>query len=81
MCGYYATPREKATPEGYTHDWTAFVKGDHETDLEEEGSDLKYVVRKVVFQLHKDFEPNATRGNGKYCCYYYTIVQNYNWVA
>ena len=80
LYGYYATPREKATPEGYTHDWTAFVKGDHETDLEEDGSDLKHVVRKVVFQLHEDFEPNATRGNGKYC-YYYTIVQNYNWVA
>ena len=62
MCGYYATPREEATPEGYTHDWTAFVKGDHERDVEEDGSDLKHVVRKVVFQLHEDFKPNATRG-------------------
>jgi YEATS domain-containing protein 1/3 len=60
LCGYFATPREKATPEGYTHDWTAFVKGDHEK--EENGSDLSHIVRKVVFQLHEDFEPNATRG-------------------
>ena len=38
------------------------MKGDHERDLEEDGSNLKHVVRKVVFQLHEDFKPNATRG-------------------
>lgn len=37
------------------------MKGDH-GERPGESSDLKHVVRKVVFQLHKDFEPNATRG-------------------
>ena len=62
MCGYFATPREEPTPEGYTHDWTAFVKGDHERGDLEEGHDIKHVVRKVVFQLHESFKPNDTRG-------------------
>ena len=36
------------------------MKGDRERG--EDGGDLKHVVRKVVFQLHEDFKPNATRG-------------------
>ena len=60
MWGYFAKPREEPTPEGYTHDWTAFVKG--ETRADGHDVDIMHVVKKVVFQLHKDFEPNATRG-------------------
>ena len=55
--GYYAIPREEPTPEGYTHDWTAFVRGITTTD----GSDIKNIVKRVVFKLHEDF-PNSTRG-------------------
>ena len=56
MCGYYAVPQKNITPEGYTHEWTAFVK-------QEDGRDIQHVVEKVVFQLHKDYEPNQKRGN------------------
>ena len=58
LCGYFATPRDEPTPEGYTHDWTAFVR----SEAREDGSDIEHVVRKVVFQLHESFEPDATRG-------------------
>lgn len=58
LCGYYANPREESTTKGYTHDWKAFVKGSGKND-----SDIRHVVKKVVFQLHKDYEPNAKRGN------------------
>ena len=59
MCGYFAVPQKNITPEGYTHEWTAFVK-------QEEGNDLQDVVEKVVFQLHKDYEPNQKRGKHHY---------------
>ena len=54
------------------------MKGDHERDLEEDGSDLKHVVRKVVFQLHEDFKPNATRGINIAIIKYNS---SYNWLA
>ena len=55
LYGYYAQPRLESTPEGYTHDWTAFVKG-------VDNSDIKNVIEKVTFHLHEDYEPHAKRG-------------------
>lgn len=55
-CGYSAVPQKDITPEGYTHEWRAFVK-------QEDERDIQHVVEKVVFHLHKDFEPNRNRGN------------------
>ena len=38
----------KATPDGFTHDWTLFVRG-------AEGKDIQHFVEKVVFHLHDSF--------------------------
>ena len=57
-CGYFAVPRKDITPEGYTHNWTAFVRSVKYQD----GRDIRRVVEKVVFQLHKDYKPNQKRG-------------------
>lgn len=55
LYGYVARPRLESTSEGYTHDWTAFVRG-------VDSSDIKNVIEKVTFHLHEDYEPHAKRG-------------------
>ncbi|XP_035222377.1 protein AF-9-like, partial [Stegodyphus dumicola] len=46
--GHRAILREKPTSEGFTHDWTVFVRG-------AEGHNIQYFVEKVVFHLHESF--------------------------
>jgi len=46
--GHHATCRENIMPNGYTHDWTIFVRG-------AEGADISHFVEKVVFILHESF--------------------------
>ena len=58
LCGYFANPRKEPTAEGYTHDWYAYVGSENSKD----GYDIKHVVKKVVFDLHKDYKPNDKRG-------------------
>ncbi|CAK1542241.1 unnamed protein product [Leptosia nina] len=40
--------KSKKTPEGFTHDWEVFVRG-------QEGADISHFVDKVVFHLHETF--------------------------
>lgn len=47
--GHVACLRSKKTPEGFTHDWEVFVRG-------QEGADISHFVDKVVFQLHTTFK-------------------------
>ncbi|BFY97491.1 hypothetical protein BsWGS_00531 [Bradybaena similaris] len=47
--GHQANFLKEPSPEGFTHDWTVFVRGF-------EGSRLEYFVEKVVFKLHKTFK-------------------------
>lgn len=53
--GHEASVRTKKTPEGFTHDWEVFVRG-------QEGADISHFVEKVVFYLHETF-PKPKRGN------------------
>ena len=46
--GHKADCLDVATPEGFTHDWTVFVRG--------RGQGLDQFVEKVVFRLHKTFK-------------------------
>ncbi|CAG5134762.1 unnamed protein product, partial [Candidula unifasciata] len=46
--GHRANFRTEPSPEGFSHDWTVFVRGF-------EGSRLEYFVEKVIFKLHKTF--------------------------
>lgn len=46
--GHSATCRETTTAEGYTHDWSIFVRG-------AKGADISHFVEKVVFILHESF--------------------------
>lgn len=46
--GHEASIRTKKTPEGFTHDWEVFVRG-------QEGADISIFVEKVVFHLHETF--------------------------
>ncbi|XP_059060994.1 protein AF-9 [Achroia grisella] len=46
--GHVASLRSKKTPEGFTHDWEVFVRG-------QEGADIRHFVEKVVFILHDTF--------------------------
>lgn len=52
--GHEASIRTKKTPEGFTHDWEVFVRG-------QEGADISHFVDKVVFHLHETF-PKPKRG-------------------
>ncbi|XP_021181830.3 protein AF-9 [Helicoverpa armigera] len=47
--GHEASLRSKKTPEGFTHDWEVFVRG-------QEGADISHFVDKVVFLLHETFK-------------------------
>lgn len=53
--GHEASMKSKKTPEGFTHDWEVFVRG-------QEGADISHFVDKVVFHLHETF-PKPRRGN------------------
>ncbi|CAG4935583.1 unnamed protein product [Colias eurytheme] len=46
--GHEASMKSKKTPEGFTHDWEVFVRG-------QEGADISHFVDKVVFHLHETF--------------------------
>ncbi|XP_039758459.1 protein AF-9 [Pararge aegeria] len=46
--GHEASMKSKKTPEGFTHDWEVFVRG-------QEGADISHFVDKVVFLLHETF--------------------------
>ncbi|KAM3965419.1 LOW QUALITY PROTEIN: uncharacterized protein ACR2FA_000253 [Aphomia sociella] len=46
--GHVASLRSKKTPEGFTHDWEVFVRG-------QEGADISHFVDRVVFILHDTF--------------------------
>ena len=47
--GHEASVRSKKTPEGFTHDWEVFVRG-------QEGAEISHFVEKVVFKLHETFQ-------------------------
>ena len=72
MLGHSASWRKKVTPEGHTHDWTVFVRG-------EEGQDIRHFVEKVVFLLHDTFS-KPKRGTTLFYCqylYFYHIDNSY----
>ncbi|XP_063367790.1 protein AF-9-like [Cydia amplana] len=46
--GHETSLRTKKTPEGFTHDWEVFLRG-------QEGVDISHFVDKVVFNLHETF--------------------------
>lgn len=52
--GHRALLRVRPTTEGFTHDWTVFVRGP-------EGCNIQHFVDKVVFFLHESF-PKPKRG-------------------
>lgn len=52
--GHKAACRQEPTEEGFTHDWTVFVRGS-------EGKDISHFVEKVIFHLHESF-PKPKRG-------------------
>ena len=52
--GHYANFLKEPSLEGFTHDWTVFVRG-------KDGSKIEHFVEKVVFKLHKTFKC-PTRG-------------------
>lgn len=51
--GHKAVLKDQPTAEGYTHDWTVFVKGP-------EGCKIDNFVEKVIFMLHESF-PKSKR--------------------
>ena len=53
--GHRASLRTKKTPEGYTHDWSVFVRGP-------EGTNIEHFIERVIFHLHESF-PRAKRGS------------------
>lgn len=52
--GHKASCKNQATQDGFTHDWTVFVRGQDEKDI-------SHFVEKVVFNLHESF-PKPKRG-------------------
>jgi transcription initiation factor IIF auxiliary subunit len=44
--GHRASQRESPSPDGYTHDWTVYVRGP-------EGCNIAHFIEKVVFHLHQ----------------------------
>lgn len=47
--GHKASCRKRPTPEGFTHDWIVFVRG-------QDDKDISQFVDKVVFHLHESFQ-------------------------
>lgn len=70
ILGHRASLRERPTPEGFTHDWEVYVKGDR--------GDIQNFVDRVIFHLHESF-PKHRRGkfgilSERYlCCHYYPL--------
>lgn len=52
--GHRATVKKIRSPEGFTHDWTVYVRGP-------ENCNISYFIEKVVFNLHGSFH-NPKRG-------------------
>jgi YEATS domain-containing protein 1/3 len=52
--GHRATVKKIPSPEGFTHDWTVYVRGP-------ENCNISYFIEKVVFNLHASFH-NPKRG-------------------
>lgn len=52
--GHRASVRKALTDDGFTHDWTVFVRGP-------DGCDIANFIEKVVFNLHHSFV-NYKRG-------------------
>lgn len=46
--GHKAACRLEPTPDGFTHDWTVFVRGS-------DGKDISHFIEKVIFHLHESF--------------------------
>lgn len=55
--GHDASLKSKISPEGFTHDWEVFVKGQN-------SAEIHYYVERVVFHLHETF-PKPKRGTAK----------------
>ncbi|KAK7116678.1 hypothetical protein V1264_002313 [Littorina saxatilis] len=47
--GHRADFKPKKSPDGFTHDWTMFVRG-------QDGANIYHFVEKVVFHLHPSFK-------------------------
>lgn len=47
--GHRATHRSTPHPQGFTHDWSAYVEGVGDVELH-------HFVEKVVFELHETFQ-------------------------
>lgn len=52
--GHTAQQKNKASPEGFTHDWELFVRG-------ADGMNISRFVDRIVFNLHESF-PKPCRG-------------------
>ena len=52
--GHRANIKGRPTKEGYTHDWTVYVRGPDQHNI-------SHFIEKVVFHLHETFE-NRKRG-------------------
>lgn len=52
--GHIASPKNKITSDGFTHDWELFVRGC-------DSNDISHCIDKVVFNLHDSF-PKPKRG-------------------
>lgn len=52
--GHRATVKKTPSPNGFTHDWTVYVRGP-------ENCNISYFIEKVVFNLHGSFH-NPKRG-------------------
>jgi len=50
--GHFASHRTETHPNGFTHDWSAYVDG-------VKGTDISHFVEKVVFRLHETFEQHT----------------------
>ena len=53
--GHKSTPFNRKLANGYTHKWTAFVRGANNSKIE-------HCIQRVVFQLHESFD-KPYRGN------------------
>lgn len=60
--GHSASLKNKASPEGFTHDWELFVRGS-------DGNNISRFVDKVVFNLHDSF-PKPCRGKLMTDCHF-----------
>ena len=52
--GHQADFKREISPNGFTHDWSVFVRG-------QDGAPIQHFVEKVVFHLHETFK-NPKRG-------------------